>query len=58
MRLGEVTLNLSTIPYQNVGDQAISEHVEDEAQHYLPENSMTPSSPTVTYSPGLDESAT
>ena len=37
-------------------DQAISDHVKDQPQHYSPENSLTPLSPTVTYSPGLDES--
>ena len=54
--MGEVTSNLSTIPYYNVDDQAISDHVKDQPQHYSPENSLTPLSPTVTYSPGLDES--
>jgi len=39
-----------------VDDQAISEQVKDEPQHYSPENSLTLSSPTVTYSPGQDES--
>jgi len=56
MGLGEVTSNLSTIPYYNVDDQVISEHVKDGPQHYSPENSLTPLSPTVTYSPDLDES--
>ena len=43
-------------PYLNVDDQAISDYVRDEPQHYSPENSSIPSSPTVSYSPGLDES--
>jgi len=43
-------------PYLNVDDQAISDYVKDEPQHYSPETSSTPSSPTVSYSPGLDES--